>query len=78
MRLYDLVAAALTKREQQVAYALLAGKSGREISLALDMKERTVKGYMARLFWKFDIPREDGRLPHIVLAVTLYRYCYHS
>jgi DNA-binding CsgD family transcriptional regulator len=53
---HDLVAAfGLTPREAQVCALLAAGRSDREIGLALGMRYWTVRAHLRKVFMKFDV-----------------------
>lgn len=51
----SLLMAALTTREQEVANAVVEGKSNKEIARALDITERTVKAHLAAVFKKLNV-----------------------
>lgn len=74
MKLWPLVAAGMTARERDVAYLLLGGRNGPDMARELDINIRTVKQYLRRLYFKFDVDTSGPLMPHIVLAVKLYEY----
>lgn len=75
MKLYPLVAAALTPREIEVAALLMRGMTSAEMAVALGICASTVKTKLEHLARKFDIPRD--RHQHILLAMELYKYSEH-
>lgn len=72
MKLWPLVAAALTPRERQVADCLLRGMGDKDISAELGIRMQTVKFYTSNMRRKFDLPACMN--PRVVLAVKLYEY----
>jgi DNA-binding NarL/FixJ family response regulator len=76
VKLWPLVAAALSTRERDVAYALLAGLSGREIGQAIGLNHQAVKAHLAAMYRKFQLPLKRNR--NVLLVVTLYGYCDHK
>ena len=79
MKLWDLVAAALTPREQEVAYELLKGRRNKEIAISLGMAPHTVKAHIAHMFGKFGIVgMNDFAGTRVTLAIKLARYCHHA
>lgn len=60
----QIVRAALTEREADVAELLLQGCSNPEIADALGIAQRTVKQYMRQMFAKCQVQSPDGRDTH--------------
>lgn len=46
----------LTPRERDVLEQIAAGKSNKEIAVELSLKKATVKGYVASILLKLDVP----------------------
>jgi DNA-binding NarL/FixJ family response regulator len=64
----ELVAAALTKRERDIAILLLCAMENNEIGKELGIKGRTVKANIQRMWLKTQTP---GKCNRVVLAMKL-------
>jgi DNA-binding NarL/FixJ family response regulator len=64
----DYAAGRLTPRQADVAGLLVQGLRNREIARKLNMRERTVKGHMSRLFVHFGL---GGSMKRVKLAMLL-------
>lgn len=61
----------LTSREQRIVNLLLQAYSDAEIAAELNMRKRTVKAYLNRLFLRFGI---RSGIKRVKLATLLYRH----
>ncbi len=57
--------ASLTKREEQILRLVTAGKSNKEIAIALDLQEKTIKHHMTSVLSKLKV---RNRVEAAVLA----------
>lgn len=76
VQLWDLVAAGMTPRERDVAHELLVGRDNKQIANALGLAHSSIKGYLGRLFAKFDITPELNQ--RVALANRLLAYSTHG
>jgi len=60
----------LSRKQEKIAALLMQGYSNLEIAKELHQPERTVKGYLGKMFDMFDI--NDG-YKRVKLAIALYR-----